>query len=211
MVDFIYKASHWKNKMVDAITNDEKLTVAGNFAHTAVTYFTLMSSNNNGAAMKKCLKEIDKHARWMVTASDGICDGYRLTSEWMRTILAQITIDGARDSDMCVDECKRMITYLWNGLGWDSNLSINPEYSNINTLYPIRYDTNGEDREFNIVLEPTGEFPAGLVLQSKSGGLWEVVENVGKSILCLGQEVCKNGNYPLMPFSEAILRGWKIV
>ena len=77
MSSFVYKSSYWKNQMINAVGEEKKLEVAGCFAHTSITHFTDIAAKNNGKAMIECLREIDKHARWMVTASDGICEGYR--------------------------------------------------------------------------------------------------------------------------------------
>jgi len=208
-MSFIYKSTYWKNQMINANSEDTKLEVAGNFAHTSITHFTDIASKNNGKAMIECLKEIDKHARWMVSSSDGISNGYRLTCDWMRTIIAQITLDGAKDNGQLASECEKVIGTLWNSMGWSTEASINPVYTDVNTLYPIKYNSNGEDRTFSIALEPTGEFPIGAMYKAKTGTNWSVIEILENSILCEGQEICNNGSYPLMPFGKSQLRGWE--
>ncbi|MCP4272433.1 MAG: hypothetical protein GY781_10765 [Gammaproteobacteria bacterium] len=208
MSTFLYKSSHWKNKMLNADSAESKLQVAGNFAHTAITFFTEVAVNHSGKILTDCLKEIDKHSRWMVASSDGICEGYRLTSDWMRTIIAQITLDGAQANGETDSGCEKVICRLWGAMGWNAELSIRPRHTDTHTLYPIRYDNNGEQREFNIILEPTSEFPIGAMYQALNGTQWAVIEVLDTSIICEGQQLDKTGNYRVASFGFDQLRGW---
>lgn len=186
---FPFKNNHWKYRMEAAKTSDKKLEVAGQFAWYALSAFIEGSEffTKFPKFQTSLVKTLDRHAAWMVVASEGIEDGYRLSRSWFRIILVQMSLAGAIDRDnkkeegderIYSDELLGKIEILWNHYGWEDMADCtDPRFDKIRTVVPVKYgNVDGPDSEFNLILDPISEFPIGSIWRTKSGSEWEVVE-----------------------------------
>lgn len=218
---FPFKNNHWKYRMQAAQTPEAKLEVAGQFAWYALSAFIEGSEYfiKFPRFQTNLVKTLDRHAAWMVAASDGIEKDFRLSRSWFRIILVQMSLAGAIEKDEKEDDQKYSeglidkISLLWDHYGWDDLADcIDPRFDKIRTTLPVKFATSvGADSEFNIILDPSTEFPIGSIWRAKNGTEWEIVEvketEKGTNVHCLPEEPPYNEK----AFSDIMVRAWERV
>ena len=168
---FNYNPNSWKNKMMVASTEDEKMDVAGRFAFEALHAFMKGSDEfkEYPDQQTKLMKHLANHARWIANHSGGVQEGFKLTSGWFKILLTQMVLHGAEE-DGKTDEMKGKITMLWKHYGWENDLEdcFDPKWDRIRSTLPVKYAASDDQiNQFNLILEPTGEFPIQSLWRAK--------------------------------------------
>lgn len=205
-----YGPRDWKRQVANAEDGEGVAEVLGRFTGVALEVFCTGAEIYPAGHKEylKLIKLLDTHARWLVTGSENVQDGFRLTRFWFRTILVQMSMIGAvEQSEEAKKSLEDKIRLLWSALGWEDSIEIclTPTHNALNTVIPMKFQkSETEWGEFLLVLEPCGEFPVGSKWRAKNGTEWEVVEVKGDNVHVLPEEP----PYHEKSFGKGMVRDW---
>ena len=207
------KHDFYKNKMLSA-TSKEKHDIAcelGGACCYAMHVF--MNSSGKHSKVPQLMKALDKVARSVVFASDGIQDGYRLSDYWLHTLFAQILLKESESNDKR-DQALTNLKQLFHNIGWNYKEATEPMYDNTKTLMSIefarKYDDEGEIEQkgvLKIVLYPTAKMPVGSTWMSSTGGKYTYLGNMEFEPV----EMNSRGLYTPVKLTEYQIRNWCIL
>ncbi len=193
---FLYKTGEWKALMERTESEDGKYDLTIELALGLTNAFGEGMSVLNESNLRRFLKYLNHFAASVVVPSAGIVPNFRLAKNWFQVVVAQILIVGG-DIRGEGDSCRANVKKLYTSLGWDHVTAITPVSDDIQKNLPFYYgDKNDPMAQFEIVLEPTSEFPIGSSYESSKGKIWHVVGWLFHGISLVDDEVTtkKNGD-----------------
>jgi len=194
----------WRKKLEKVKTDDEIQRIIGEFSGWAINIFSWVSEHQPPKVIRTTLKRLDKLARTLVMASDGIIEDFRLSEDWFKMIIAQLAVDGAEDEGKDVEDfINNYLSVLWKSYGWDVEKSLNPLYNNVTTTMNLRYKRDDGEGTLKILLEPVSKYPIGSVYKSKAEKLWELLDIENNAVLMVEYDPDWNPKKePLRKFKE---------
>jgi len=161
------------------------------------------------------VNSIDSKARQIASIHRELKDGYKLSSNWWRCLLIQVSSCNNLDKSELYgygtyEDAARAFCAL---LKWDYDDSVSPQYDSMRTTHIMFFgDTDGICHPYKIILEPCHPMPIGSIWESSKGKLWECngLEN-GLYVMIEEEPTLKSGKYRHLYLSEKQLMSMRRV
>jgi hypothetical protein len=198
--------------MARAITPAEKYDVVCELGGACCyAVYEYMNSVRMHSRVPELLRKLDKIARSIVLGSEGLQEGYRLSDYWLHTLFAQIIVIEAESSEK-LNESKEHLRKLYSHVGWNYDDSINPIYSNVNTLQKIEFARKytpeqeiAEKGELFVVMFPTSKNPIGSIWRAKNGNEYTYIGDGDYE----ANQVSARGRYEIIKPTEYQIGKWE--
>lgn len=202
----------FKNKMLRATTKEEKYDVLCELGGACCyAVYTYMNSSALHSGVPELLRKLDKVARSIVLASEGIEEGYRLSDYWLHTLFTQIIMEESPTKERYETAIKN-IKQLFTKIGWNYKEAFDPLHDSVNRLYTIEFARKytpeqevAEAGQATIVLFPTSPNPIGSVWRAKNGNEYTYI---GDNDYEARQE-SRRGIYEIVKPTEYQLSKWE--